>query len=111
VTCEFGTQGRVPMLASSLDRNEIAIVSPKSITSGQMSARATFSGLMVVNMQSARVQNRSPRLHSDPIPEKQAKGSQVTGVARPSFALLKPYLGYSVPAERSRFQWKYEFDE
>lgn len=39
-------QVRVPMLASSLDRNEIAIVSPKSITSGQMSARATFSGVV-----------------------------------------------------------------
>jgi hypothetical protein len=36
------------MLASSLNRNEIAIVSPKSITSGQMSARVTFSGVVVI---------------------------------------------------------------
>jgi hypothetical protein len=55
-------------------------------------------------MQSTRFQTRRSRLHSDPISEKEAKGSQVTGVARPSFALLKPYLESRVPAERSRFQ-------
>jgi len=74
---------RALLLASSLDRNEIAIVSPKSTTSGQMSEATDLLCVDIDWNAAYMLLGQTINAPSCSEQSKDAKGSRIIGESRP----------------------------